>query len=89
MLQKATRISGIQNFSINEYGLFPINLATWGPFVLINLDGKEIASVMENNKSVENEWLGSSSEILANAGIDQSLEHVARREYIINCNWKV
>lgn len=89
MLQKATRISGIQNFSINEYGLFSINVATWGPFVLINLDGKEIAPVMENNRSLENEWLGSSSEILANAGIDQSLEHVARREYIINCNWKV
>eukprot|EP01018_Ginkgo_biloba_P006537 Gb_35418 [translate_table: standard] len=86
-LQKATRIEGIQDFK--DYGLLPINVATWGPFVLINLHSSEITSLVENNMAVGNEWLGSSSEILSNADIDQSLAHIARREYTINCNWKV
>ncbi|KAH9304956.1 hypothetical protein KI387_009360, partial [Taxus chinensis] len=89
VLQKATRIGGIQNFNVNDYGLLAINLATWGPFVLINLDNKDITSEVENSKEVESEWLGSSSKILASACLDQNLQHIARREYTINCNWKV
>ncbi|GLJ26961.1 hypothetical protein SUGI_0527890 [Cryptomeria japonica] len=89
VLQKATRLGGIQNFNVNDFGLLPINLAIWGPFVLINLDNKDTTSEMENSMVVGNEWLGSSSEILASAFINQNLQHIARREYTINCNWKV
>lgn len=39
--------------------------------------------------SVQNEWLGSSAEVLSNNGIDTSLSFVCRRDYVIECNWKV
>ncbi|XXG58118.1 hypothetical protein AAC387_Pa04g0508 [Persea americana] len=88
-LLKATRIGGIQNFDVNEFGLIPLNVATWGPFVLINL-GKDVPPQGKlDDKIVEFEWLGSSWEILSTGGIDSSLRHICRREYAIECNWKV
>ncbi|XP_002981049.2 choline monooxygenase, chloroplastic isoform X1 [Selaginella moellendorffii] len=82
-LLKATRITGIKNFNPRESGLVPIQVAAWGPFVLINLDAQA------NQELVAVEWLGSSSDLLVAAGIDRSLRHVARRDYVIDCNWKV
>lgn len=38
---------------------------------------------------VESNWLGSSSDVLKNNGVDSSLSYVCRREYTIECNWKV
>jgi choline monooxygenase len=38
---------------------------------------------------VGDEWLGSASDLLSRSGIDTSLPHICRREYIIECNWKV
>ena len=38
---------------------------------------------------VGDEWLGSASHLLSRNGIDTSLHHICRREYIIECNWKV
>jgi choline monooxygenase len=37
-LLKATRISGIKNFNKNDFGLVPVKVATWGPFVLVRFD---------------------------------------------------
>ena len=64
----------------------PIRAATWGPFVLISLAESEAA---EGSSTVEEGWLGSAGPILAAAGINSSLHHVASREYVMNCNWKV
>jgi choline monooxygenase len=42
------------------------------------------------NDVVGDEWLGSASDLLSGSGIDTtSLPHIYRREYIIECNWKV
>lgn len=87
-LLKATRITGIQNFDVNEFGLKPLNVATWGPFVLLNLD-KEILPQQEADNTVGSEWLGSCSEYLAANGVDSSLSYLCRRVYDIECNWKV
>ena len=38
---------------------------------------------------VANQWLGSCSELLHNRLVDSSLSYICRREYIIECNWKV
>ncbi|MBA0571539.1 hypothetical protein Golob_001923, partial [Gossypium lobatum] len=65
-LRKATRISGIEDFSINV-------------FRRDNIDTDNVAS----------EWLGSSSELFSLNGVDTTLTYVCRREYIIECNWKV
>ncbi|KAK9269209.1 hypothetical protein L1049_000979 [Liquidambar formosana] len=88
-LLKATRITGIQNFNVNEFGLIPLKVATWGPFVLLNLDKEILPQQEADNSMVGNEWLGSCSEILSINGIDSSLSYVCRREYTIECNWKV
>ncbi|KAK8918285.1 hypothetical protein KSP39_PZI021011 [Platanthera zijinensis] len=88
VLLKANRITGIKNFNKNDFGLLPLNVSSWGPFVLINV-GKSIDIKQKNSSGVGNEWLGSASEILSTNGIDTSLEYVCRRKYIIECNWKV
>ncbi|KAJ4845750.1 hypothetical protein Tsubulata_032863 [Turnera subulata] len=85
-LLRATRIAGIQNFDVNDFGLVPLNVATWGPFVLLNLDKD---SFPQQETEVGKEWLGSCSEILSNNGVDSSLSFVCRRVYDIECNWKV
>ncbi|GMN55262.1 hypothetical protein TIFTF001_024386 [Ficus carica] len=84
-LLKATRITGIQNFNVNEFGLIPVQVAIWGPFVLLNMEQK----VTNDVDDVSNEWLGSASEILSTNGVDSSLSYICRREYTIECNWKV
>lgn len=38
---------------------------------------------------VADEWLGSCSEVLSSNGVDSSLSYICRREYTIECNWKV
>ncbi|KAM6597820.1 hypothetical protein CsatA_008344 [Cannabis sativa] len=83
-LVKATRMAGIQNFNENEFGLIPIRVAIWGPFVLLNMDQK-----VDSNINVEDEWLGSCSELLTDNGVDSSLSYICRREYTLQCNWKV
>ncbi|CAN6451082.1 unnamed protein product [Victoria cruziana] len=87
-LLKATQISGIKNFDLDEYSLHPINLTTWGPFVLLNFNG-QLRDEESNGETVGKSWLGSCSDILISGGISDSLKHVCRREYSINCNWKV
>ncbi|OAY65202.1 Choline monooxygenase, chloroplastic [Ananas comosus] len=88
-LLKATRISGIKNFNKNNFGLKSINVGTWGPFVLVNLDQKILNQQDITEDIVGKEWLGSASNLLSTNGIDTSLKHVSRREYTIECNWKV
>ncbi|KAM7473531.1 hypothetical protein LguiB_020774 [Lonicera macranthoides] len=87
-LLKATRLTGIKNFNVNEFGLVPLKVAIWGPFVLLNLE-KDVVPQPESDNVVGNEWLGSSSEILSTNGVDSSLSYLCRREYTIECNWKV
>lgn len=72
-----------------EFGLIPLSVASWGPFVLINLDKDTVPQQNFANNLVHNEWLGSASDILSNDGIDSSLKHLCRHEYTIRCNWKV
>ncbi|CAN0901379.1 Choline monooxygenase, chloroplastic, partial [Linum grandiflorum] len=92
-LRKATRITGIHNFDVNEFGLIPIDVAVWGPFVLLNLERNSSPPKYddddEDSNLVANEWLGSTSEILKAGGVDASRSYLFRREYTIECNWKV
>lgn len=68
---------------MQENGLVPIRVGTWGPFVLISLEDTKGVSTTEEG------WLGSAGPLLTSAGIDDLLQHVATREYVMNCNWKV
>lgn len=48
---------------------------------------------MENQDTSDpqpDEWLGSSSDVMVTGGVaDSSLAYLCRREYTIDCNWKV
>ncbi|KAK2358713.1 choline monooxygenase, chloroplastic [Trifolium repens] len=88
-LVKATRISGMRDFNGNDFGLIPIKVATWGPFVLLNWEKENLSQKEVDSHNVAKEWLGSCSEILSTNGVDSSLSYLCRREYIIECNWKV
>jgi len=70
-----------------DFGLVPVKVATWGPFVLARFDDESTEG--DAGDVVGDEWLGSASKLLSTNGIDTSLPHICRREYIINCNWKV
>ncbi|KVI11819.1 Aromatic-ring-hydroxylating dioxygenase, alpha subunit [Cynara cardunculus var. scolymus] len=87
-LLKATRITGIKNFNVKEFGLVPVRVAIWGPFILLNLERKGFDQ-QNCDDNVGMEWLGSTSEILSTNGVDTSLSYLRRREYTIECNWKV
>ncbi|KAJ8568082.1 hypothetical protein K7X08_020804 [Anisodus acutangulus] len=88
-LLKATRITAIKNFKVNEMGLVPMRVAVWGPFILLNFENGVLPEQESDYDLVGNEWLGSSSQILADGGVDSSLSFLCRREYTIECNWKV
>ncbi|KAE9609881.1 hypothetical protein Lal_00006453 [Lupinus albus] len=88
-LLKATRISGMRDFNVKDFGLIPIKVATWGPFVLVNLEKESLSQNEVDSHNVASEWLGSCSGILSTNGVDSSLSYVCRREYTIECNWKV
>jgi len=75
-LLKATRISGIKNFNKNDFGLVPVKVATWGPFVLARFDDESTEG--DAGDVVGDEWLGSASKLLSTNGIDTSLPHICR-----------
>lgn len=86
--QKATRLAGIQNFKPNDFSLLPISIATWGPFVLLNFSMPYTGLKFDHN-AVGEDWLGDAHPVIAKADIDAALCHVATKEYLVNCNWKV
>ncbi|KAG2241674.1 hypothetical protein Bca52824_090247 [Brassica carinata] len=90
-LVKATRMTGIDNVPLNEMGLRPLRVAVWGPFVLlkVNQDKSKKEEDFESDGSVASEWLGSSAGRLSEGGVDSTLSFICRREYTIDCNWKV
>ncbi|KAL9274656.1 Choline monooxygenase, chloroplastic-like protein [Drosera capensis] len=59
-------------------------------FVAINLDKGHWTKPEADGDIMGHDWLGSSSEILRAGGvIDSTLSFLCRREYTIDCNWKV
>ncbi|KFK29548.1 hypothetical protein AALP_AA7G148200 [Arabis alpina] len=89
-LVKATRMTGIENFALNEMGLKPLRVAAWGPFVLLKMTKTPLSQEeVETDGVVETEWLGTSAGRLSQGGVDSQLSFICRREYTIDCNWKV
>ncbi|GAB2267400.1 hypothetical protein Dimus_002384 [Dionaea muscipula] len=88
-LLRATRITEPQKFDGLEFGLVSVDVGIWGPFVVINLDKRDWPKVEADDNIVGHDWLGSCSDMLSFGGVDSSLSYVCRREYTIDCNWKV
>ena len=65
----------------DDFPLFPVQVGTWGPFVFVNLDD-QAPSLTETLAAIPNE--------VARAGFDLgAMGRVERRDYVIECNWKV
>lgn len=80
-LRAAPEMEGTAGFDPAELGLEPVRVERWGSFVFANLD-PEAAPLAE--------FLGSIPAEVAAAGFDlDSMTRVERRDYIIECNWKV
>lgn len=72
-------------------GLKPLRVAVWGPFVLLKVTQAtwKKEEDVESDGLVASEWLGSSAGRLSEGGVDSHLSFICRREYTIDCNWKV
>ena len=80
-LRKATRLKGIEGFKAAEMGLRPMHVQTWGAFVFVahNPGGRTLES-----------WLGEGgAALLPRLPSAEAFVHVGRREYMLQCNWKV
>jgi choline monooxygenase len=72
-------VEGVEFFDRSNMGMFPLRLETWEKFIFVNFDP---------NAEPLSAYLG---QIPKQAGgfQFQGLHSVERRDYVINCNWKV
>jgi choline monooxygenase len=80
-LRAAPEMDDAEGFDKADYGLVPIRVEAWGPFVFGVLDdaAPSLAEVM-----------GSIPEEIERAGYDMAaMSLVERRDYVVECNWKV
>ena len=80
-LLRAPEFEGVKNWDADAVCLRSVQVETWGPWVFVNLD--PAAAPMA---SVYRDIAGE----IAAAGFNLSeMRLVERRDYLINCNWKV
>jgi choline monooxygenase len=86
-LTKATRLRGIKDFSAKNFGLVPIAVDQWGPFIFINLSENIEKS---NLGQVRQDFLRVEQSIKSEVGaFEKGLRFVKRISYDMECNWKV
>jgi choline monooxygenase len=70
-----------EDFDKADFGLVSVRVETWGPFVFVNLDASARPLA---------EMMGAIPGEVAAAGYDvDNMRPVERRDYVIECNWKV
>ena len=80
-LRTAPEMEGTEDFDPAEFGLEPVRVDRWGPFVFANLDPAAPPLA---------EYLGGIPGEVAAAGFEvDRMARVERRDYIVECNWKV
>ena len=80
-LRACPEMEETEDFRKEDFGLMPVRVDTWGPFVFVCLSDSTppLAEVM-----------GAIPSEVAAAGYDvDRMRLVERREYLIDCNWKV
>jgi choline monooxygenase len=78
-LLHAPEMEGVERFTPADMRLRPVAVASWGPLVFANLDGK--APPLD-------EMLDDIPQRVAHFGCE-SMRYVMRKEYDLACNWKV
>lgn len=80
-LKGAPEFDGVLNWNKEDMGLPEFAVKTWGPFVFINLE--------ENPKPLEDALQGISNKILEQNFNLNEYQYLYRKDYSVNCNWKV
>ncbi len=80
-LLRAPEFEGLQDWNAAEVCLQPVQVETWGPWIFVNLDpGAEPMTAT----------YGAIEQEIAAAGFQlDKMRLVERRDYLIDCNWKV
>jgi choline monooxygenase len=78
-LLRVPGFEGTQNFDPKQFGLTPVRVDTFGPYVFVNLDGTAAPLT---------EVWGSVFKATTKINFDE-WRLVERSEYLIDCNWKV
>lgn len=80
-LMKAPEFEGVKNWNREDVCLASVRVEEWGPWVFVNLD-PHAAPMSETYGLIQAEILGK--------GFDLSqMSLIERRDYVIDCNWKV
>jgi choline monooxygenase len=81
VLRACPEMDSTENFRKEDFGLLPVRVDRWGPFVFANLDP---------DAPPLREMMGAIPAEVARAGYDvEHMRLIERREYLIECNWKV
>jgi choline monooxygenase len=72
-------VEGVEFFDRSTMGMFPLRLETWGQFIFINFDPNAVSLSAYLGKIPEQ----------ARGFQFEGLQLAERRDYVINCNWKV
>lgn len=78
-LRRAPRLGRLSDFDVNEFGLKPVHLDVWGGLMFVHF-GEPTGGVASYYRGLE-KFL--SADDLA------ALRYVGRKEYLLDCNWKV
>jgi choline monooxygenase len=78
-LRRAPRLGQLSNFDVKEFGLQPVRLEVWGGLLFVHL-GQPTQGVAEFYSGLEK---------FLSADDVASLRYVGRKEYVLECNWKV
>ena len=79
-LKGMVEFDGVCNFDRAQNGLVPVCVDAWENFVFVNLDPQ--AAPLRK-------FLGAVPELVAPLQLAQKLQYFDRRNYTLNCNWKV
>lgn len=80
-LMKAPEFEGVKNWKKEDICLASVKVEEWGPWVFVNLDP---------NAAPMSEFYGSIQAEILSKGFDLSqMNLIERRDYVIDCNWKV
>jgi len=80
-LRAAPEMEETEDFAYDDFGLVPVRVDRWGPFVFVCLSN-EAPPLLE--------FLGAIPAEVAAVGYDvESMRLIERRDYVVECNWKV
>lgn len=80
-LLAAPEIEGMGNFDKASFGLVELPCVSWGPMVFVRLSTAGVSF---------GDWVADIPKQIEEKGFDwESYRFLARREYVIDCNWKV